>query len=259
MESFDFGTKQATAKWLTSVLHENGFLFEGKVSAVEQKETRFDSFVSTFFSLKVGYSKSSSGKMPQNMIMKLVKPEFYRESEIDFYSFVSDKDVPLPLIDCYGTEKSPETREGYILLEDLSHTHYQTQHPIPPLPEQCKDAVSVLARVHAYWWNHTCFGEPNFVLPRERHLQRYFQQIRPAYSKFRDFLGDRLSEKRRKILDHVLDQLPELMWSRMSSPERLTLRHGDPHFWNFLFPNNTSEHECGRTMGSDWGRVTWPT
>jgi len=51
----------------------------------------------------------------------------------------------------------------------------------------------------------------------------------------------------------LFEKLPELMWRRFSSIERLTLTHGDSHFWNFLYPNNTDVIECVIFDWSEYG------
>ena len=156
MEGFDFEKAKATPEWLTSVLINNGFLSEGAVSSIEQ-ETTFSNiaYSSTLLSLKVKYSSESaslknSGQLPSKILMKLLKPEFYDDThkEIDFYNHAADTKVPLPLLTCYGTEKSPETKQGYMLLQDLTQTHHQPQWPLPPVYDQCEEAIKTIAKIH---------------------------------------------------------------------------------------------------------------
>ncbi len=258
MEGFDFEKVQATPEWLTSVLIKNGFLSEGEVSSIEQETTFSDrAFVSTFFLLKVEYSSQSaslknSGQLPPKILMKMVKPEFYLEREIYFYDSISAAKTPLPLLTCYGTGKSPETKQGYMLLEDLTETHHQPQMPLPPVLDQCEEAIKTIAKVHAYWWNHPCFGEPDFKIPTEERLRSWYKYREKLYSQFVTFMGDRLSDKRKKTYDLVLRKLPELWWSRLSSPERLTLCHGDAHFWNYLYPYSKNKNQCVIFDWSSW-------
>ncbi len=92
MDKFDFEKKQATPEWLTSILVKNGFLSKGKVSSIEQEISQSigSTITSTFFSLKVNYSKESSSLLPSKILMKMIKPEFYDggQREIDFYDAV---------------------------------------------------------------------------------------------------------------------------------------------------------------------------
>ncbi|MHC4426725.1 MAG: aminoglycoside phosphotransferase family protein [Planctomycetota bacterium] len=258
MDKFDFEKKQATPEWLTSILAKNEFLSKGKVSSIEQEISKSIGFTitSTYFSLKVNYSKESSSLLPSKILMKMIKPEFYDagQKEVDFYDAVVNTKTPLlPVMTCYGTEKSPKTKQCYILLDDLTHTHYQTKWPLPPAQDQCKEAITVLAKMHAYWWNHSRFEEPIFELPSEEGVRKSIQQAEKLFPKFVNFLGDRLSEKRKKTYDLVFEKLPELCWSRLSSPKRLTLIHRDAHYWNFLFPRNKEENQCVIIDWQSWG------
>lgn len=260
MDKFDFDKKQATPEWLTSILVKNGFLSKGQVSSIEQEISKSigSTTTSTFVSLKVIYSKESLGLLPSKILMKMIKPEFYDggQKEIDFYDAVANTKTPLPLVTCYGTETSPETKQCYLLLDDLTHTHYRTKWPLPPAQDQCKEAITVLAKMHAYWWSHSRFGEPNFELPSEEGVRKWIQQVEKLFPQFVDFLGDRLSEKRKKTYDLVFEKLPGLVrkeWSRVSSPKRLTLIHGDAHYWNFLFARNKKENQCVIIDWQGWG------
>jgi len=254
MADFDFKTMQAKPEWLTSVLTKNGFLTKGEVSSIHQ-EPIFDdrAFFSDFFSLKIEYSESSQGGKPVNIIMKMVKPEYYIEKEINLYESLVDLHVPLPLLKCFGTAKSPATKQGYMLLEDLRQTHDQPQMPLPPVYVQCEEAIKALANVHGYWWNHQRFGESQFMRPSKHGLRALFKAVEDLYAKFADFMADRLTTDRRKIYEIVFDKLPDLLWSRLASPERLTLYHGDAHFWNFLYPNNKDQNPCVLFDWQGWG------
>ncbi len=114
MVRFDFEKEQATPEWLTSILTENGFLTKGKVSSVEQKATLPGAGnASDFFSLKVEYAEGCLGHLPPNIIMKMQKQKFYdiAEKEMDFYEDAMKQRIPLPILTCYGTEKSPATKQ----------------------------------------------------------------------------------------------------------------------------------------------------
>lgn len=256
MDKFDFKKKQATPEWLTSVLLENGFLSKGEVTSIEQEITLSGAgAASTFFSLKINYSQESLGNLPSNIIMKMMKPIFYdiTHKEIDFYDDAMNTKVPLPLLTCYGTEKSPETKQGCLLLEDLTSTHHPIQGVTQDQGEAAiKAAITVLAKVHAYWWNHSSFGESTSETHSEEGVRNAILQLEKLYPQFADFLGDGLSEKRKKTYDLVFEKLPELLGSRLSSTKRLTLIHGDAHLGNFLFPNQKGEGQCILLDWQNW-------
>jgi len=269
MGKFDFKKKQATPEWLTSILVKNGFLSKGEVSSIEQEiETTLSDIAnaSTFFSLKVNYSQESLGHLPSKILMKMMKPIFYdiTQKEIDFYDDAMNTKVPLPLLTCYGTEKSPDIKQGYLLLENLTQTHHPIQAMLSLSQNQIEDAIkeaiaeaiTVLAKVHAYWWNHSNFGESTSETHSGEGVRNAIRALENLYPQFADFLGDDLSEKRRKVYDLVFEKLPVLLGSRLSSTKRLTLLHGDAHLGNFLFPNHKNEGQCILLDWQNW-EIGW--
>ncbi len=212
MDKFDFEKKQATPEWLTAVLLKNGFLSKGEVISIEQEITLSGAgAASTFFSLKINYSQESLGNPPSNIIMKMMKPEFYdiTHKEIDFYDDAMNTKVPLPLLTCYGTEKSPETKQGCLLLEDLTQTHHPIQEVTQDQGEAAiKEAITVLAKVHAYWWNHSSFGESASETHSEEGVRNAIQQLEKLYPQFADFLRDGLSEKKKRRMTSYSKSCP---------------------------------------------------
>ena len=78
MANFNFDTKLASPEWLTGILTDNGFLTKGKVSSIVQTVPRFasGSFISTFQSLKVTYTKESLGFKPSKILLKAINQEY---------------------------------------------------------------------------------------------------------------------------------------------------------------------------------------
>jgi thiamine kinase-like enzyme len=66
-----------------------------------------------------------------------------------------------------------------------------------------------------------------------------------------DFLGDRLTMKRRKIYDEVLAGLPDL-YTRLTLRSAYTVIHDDIHIGNVLYPRNST---IDRVRIIDW--QTW--
>jgi len=264
MVGFDFELEQATPEWLTSILTENGFLAEGKVSSVKKEATLPGAGnASNFFSLKVEYAEGSLGYLPSSIIMKMQRREFYdvTHKEMDFYEDAMEQRSPLPILTCYGTEKSPATKQGYLLLEDLTHTHHPI-HAVSSLSQEeaeeaaeraVIEAIEALAKVHAYGWNHQRFEGSVAETFSEEGMRNVYRPLEEQYPPFVNAAGDRLSERRREIYDRVMARLPEVLGRRYSSTKRLTICHGDCHLGNFLFPNET---ERGRCILLDWQNVT---
>lgn len=262
-KTFDFETNKATPQWLTAVLRNNGFLSDGEVTSIKQKAIlKNKSFVSAFHSLSVNYAKGSTPSnmgesLPSNFVIKILKRKYYSEKEINFYQIAPSKNSPLPFITCYGTEKSPKTKQGYILLADLTLSHHQTDYALPPFIDECKDAIASLARLHAYWWNHSDLKkfqlEHGYEFPTAEVIQNIFLDAQNRYVQFQDFLGDRLSESRKKTYSLIFDKASDLFCNRYRSCDQLTLVHGDSHFWNFLYPNNRDLDQCVLFDWEAWG------
>jgi hypothetical protein len=67
---------------------------------------------------------------------------------------------------------------------------------------------------------------------------------------FVDFLGDRLSSDRRRLYEQVLSSWPfPGVLERVADRRGLTLVHGDPHVWNFMYPRDPA-HDRARII--DW-------
>lgn len=255
--TFNFKANQATPEWLTSVLIKNGFLLKGKVSSLEQTtpELATSSFIATFVSLRVTYSPGSVGVKPQSIIIKIIKPKYVEPEEhreLNFYNSVFDVQNELPLLTCFGTEICPDTNQYCLLFEDLTTTHHQSPSPVPPIQSECKEAISALASIHGYWWNHSRFGDPLFIRPSEYQIEKYFHNFANVYPGFVDFLGDRISAKRKKIYKRVLEKAPKIIWDRLFPHEKQTISHGDAHFWNFLYPNNKETDHCVMLDWQGW-------
>lgn len=251
MEDVDFETKQITPESLTKILQENEYLSSGVVLSVEQKPLDFTGVTSIFFSLHATYSKESESRLgvnqlPKKIIMKMIKPKFYplflKESAL-YHAVLGD--LNLPALTCFGIDKSPETKQGYLLFGDMTETHYNApQDPLPPFEDECKEAVIALAKTHAYWWDHPSFGQQNFEYPTKADILQFIKNLESDYFKFVDYLGDRLSSKRKSYYDAIFRKIPELIDNRVSNQNKFTLRHGDAHFGNFLFPTDKNHDQC---------------
>ena len=235
---------QVTPTWLTEVLRENGYLPQGQVVDVQPKPG--PKAVSLIIPLQVRYSEDAPNSAPSRLILKISKPFWKSESpkEIEFYQSIANSVTDLPIIRCYQAVYSPDLGQFHLLLEDLSETHFP--HPpsqLPPLKAYSEQIVDALARLHAFWWDDARVGKPIGKLPAEAtaqsdvatELAHWAEKMLPD---FVDFLGDRLSEERRKIFESALVSLPRQLSTRLATGKGLTLIHGDIHIGNFLYPHN---------------------
>jgi len=246
---------QVTPTWLTEVFRENGYLPQGQVVDVHPKPG--PKAASLIIPLEVRYSKDAPSSAPSRLILKMATSALMGPSpkEIEFYKSIASKASNLPIIRCYQAVYSPDLGQFHLLLEDLSETHFP--HPpsqLPPLKVYAEQIVDALARLHAFWWDNPRLGKQVGKLPAETTTKgdmaaELEQWTRKTLSDFADFLGDRLSEERRKIYEHVINSLPSRLSTRFAASNGLTLTHGDVHIGNFLYPQDPN-HDTVRIL--DW-------
>lgn len=242
----NYSLPELTAQWVTQVLRDNGFLPQGHVQHLKHEKRPVPGIPGDYTFLEVQYSKDAPSSLPNRLFLKRNKPdsqvsENLRElietvihAEIYFYTELAHQmpsDVGIP---CYGAACSTEDPlQFYILMEDISATHYQTPYPFPPTVQECEWIMGSFAKVHATFWEAQETLKPlNKKSPPDvfGESRQYVETNLPG---FIDFLGDRISPQRREILEKTLFQLPTL--DRLQNGP-LTLVHGDSHFWNIFLP-----------------------
>jgi len=246
---------QATPTWLTEVLRESGHLPQGQVVDVQPKPS--PKAVSLIIPLQVRYSEDAPNSAPSRLILKIAKPFVKSQipKEVEFYGSIVNSVTNLPVIRCYQAVYSPEVGLFHLLLEDLSQTHLP--HPpsqLPPLEVYSEQIVAALARLHAFWWDDARLGKQIGKRPADAttqsdvatELQQWAEKTLPEFA---DFLGDRLSEVRRRIYESAIRSLPLRLSTRLAAGKGLTLIHGDIHIGNFLYPHDPN-HDTVRML--DW-------
>ena len=131
--------EQATPEWLTTALHQDGQLPEGHVTDIRVLSTAPTS-VWTRYHLQVRYSADAPPSAPEHLLLKLSK-RTGQHGDTRFYALASGKEVffyaniaatpamaNVPIIRCFHSAHSSAEQGSHILVEDLSHTHWQ-----PPL------------------------------------------------------------------------------------------------------------------------------
>src|SRR5262249_49507634 len=125
----------------------------------------------------------------------------------------------------------------------------------------CEGVMDCMARLHGFWWDHPLLGTKLEAIPTGDDIRYYLRDFERIFSRFADFLGDRLSKNRRDLYDKIMANAPKLWEIRVLQDQagrrNLTLIHGDAHFWSFLYPRE----EGGNVYIIDWQfwRVWVPT
>jgi len=259
--TFDHTTGTASANWLNDVLKANGYLRNGEVVAVHQGPSRIGTTISSaFHQLEITYGANVAGDAPSTCLMKVGKPEWFAitKHEVAFYERTLRMGPTPGLLTAFATSVDEDLRSAVILLEDRTDCAAPSVAPLPPPIETCERAVRSLATVHSRWWNaaelrDTALGvRTSHPMLRVRsaadgvrapsgtsHRTRA-ERTSDLLASFFDALGDRLSRERRAILERFPEQYDRIIADRIEQSSALTLAHGDAHFWNFLYPVDTS-------------------
>lgn len=242
-----------TPQWLTVRLKENGALLSGKVASLTT-EVAEKWYVATTARVSVEYEGCDVEKPPRDFFIKLSGPDLRYEGlalkEFEFYRLPYPSD--LPLVPCFDVSHDPESGFSSILLQDLSKTHSQTRWSLPPPLPLCEAAVAALAHIHAHWWGSAPIeGAPSSSAPGHYHagIARHIERLLPN---FFEFLGDRLTEHQRELMQIVCEKLPELVAKRHADTRNLTVVHGDAHLWNVMFANDPAVDSCFFFDWEEW-------
>ena len=223
-----------STEWLTEVLYQSDVLKSGEVVSAEKRRDNSTPFSNRIIFLDLTFSPDANPDRPRSIVYKSqdsVK-EYY------FYSELLKKSSDVPALDYYFCHHNPRQNRSVLLFPDISTSYTQTQWPVPPADDDCEKAIIALAQLHAAWWNRRELAEAGKILTGENSwTDRYRVAIR-ALSEFFDFLGDRISSQRRSIYEKTIPVVENTFNRR----DKVTLIHGDAHFWNFLFSNNGTEN-----------------
>ena len=169
-------------------------------------------------------------------------PEAWAAREVLFYDTVAPATPAGPLLRCFDSGQSPQTKAWHLLQEDVTDSHrIATEWPLPPTEPQCRAIVGVLARFHAAWWDATQ-AEPDMPMVRD-----LYQRLPGFWANLSDRLGDCLSADRRRIYERFFAAPPH--FARLATRKNLSIVHGDAHVWNVFLPNDDS---AGGERLYDW-------
>ncbi|MHA1988783.1 MAG: phosphotransferase [Promethearchaeota archaeon] len=269
--------EQLTSEWLTRVFKKQGYLEQGRENKINIKNSE----VSTTSNMHYMSLEFSSDAQPipnnPNIVVRLPKHWEYNKTigrhEAKFYSILAETKNQMPIPTCYDAAISEETGWSHIILEDLSNTLVEIEplqgsgwHP-PPSKRYCEMAINSLADIHAYWWDHPKLNDLSkhayiFNNLRENSYNEKVPVIfwgSPAYenendtqllNRFIKFLGDRISEKRTRLLRNIFLLFPKVAFERIKG-ENITIVHNDAHLGNCFFSNDM-KNQNSKAIFYDW-------
>lgn len=221
---------------LSSALSDAGTLQEGAIVNVEITK-RFQTPISNLWFLEVEYAEGSAPELPNQLVLKWAleqSPAPERgEPEIVFYRELAPELPSPPMVSCLATAP-PESKQRWLILEDLRSSHTNPPWPERPSDSEVHQAVTVLAQLHAHWWEAPTLGSRVGALHTEEKLRTMVHGFRDQVPAFLDFLGEDLSLSDRVLIETVFNSSLK-PWFRLLDQRGLTVIHGDAHTWNFLF------------------------
>ena len=253
--AFPHHPEKVSQPWLTRRLKLNNLLDRGRVKSIEIKPLG-GVYLAQSAILKIVYSKRAVGLKPKTLFIKIASPDVQfgdvTDGEVEFFVEFNPP-VHLPIVRYLDICVDEDSKMSCILLEDLSGTHMQHPWLLPPTEKECQAIVKSLAQIHAFWWDSDCLPSADEKsLYRIRH-ENLFNQLKILLPKFLDFIEDRLTPSRKKIMREVCDRIPTLIYNRVSQEQATTLMHGDAHIWNVMLPKNPQTH---RPVFIDWEEWT---
>lgn len=224
---------------LTSALYAAGTLREGAIRSVTITE-RIQTVISNLWFLNVDYTARTSPELPNRLLLKWALKESAApelgDPEVVFYRELAPALPSPPMVQCLAT--APSSREQrWLILEDLRSSHTNPPWPVRPTNTEMHDAVAVLARVHAHWWESPKLGSTVGELHTETALRTMVHGFKSHLPRFLDDLGEDLPLSDRSVLEVVFNSSYQ-PWLRLLDHRALTVIHGDAHTWNFLFPRS---------------------
>ncbi len=241
-----------TASWLTSRFREFGLLDTAEIKSLEIFPVEKWNVAQTA-RFAIAYSGQVNPAIPERIFVKItdnydpLKDIF--PGEHVFYAEELPDD--LPLARCYGVLQGSRPTHHCVILQDYTETHSIIPWPNPPSIDRCLAAVTSLGILHGYWWQETVsnFAHAEKLISNERRLGEYFQPLLPQ---FFDFLRDRLGSAQCNLIETVCDRIPQLKGQRLTNGKPITRIHGDPHFWNFMYPKYPGREPCIVIDWEDW-------
>jgi hypothetical protein len=175
------------------------------------------------------------------------------ENEIALYKLAGSERVRLPmLIPCYAGEYDAKNGNSYLLLQDLSETHEEPvsrkqliYESIIPSEAHLRQMIEALAGFHAYWWQHTEFGQPGSLTQvrwyRDKpHFREHIERRKREFSQFEKSVGSEVPPAWLELYRLILAKLPQL-WETYFEPrvltfKNITLSNGDAYVNQYLCP-----------------------
>jgi hypothetical protein len=144
----------------------------------------------------------------------------------------------LPVVRCRDAYLSPDGTRCLLLLDDISSDYQPANQIVLTDPEPWLAAARSLARFHAHFWNLRAGGWAS-LSGDVRSVEAGVHELRECCARFMAYAGDRLGGETVSAYEQALNITAMLVAEsneRRTRCHNVTLRHGDAHIHNLMFP-----------------------
>ena len=235
-------------RWIHHLLMRNGELTQGGVSSVTVTPAPRWHLAETAF-VEVEYSGLRESVRWCRLFVKISHHRDPLSSvfpgEPAFYA--SNRDAGLPIPDCLDVVMDNRGR-SCLVLEDLRPSHESLPWPDPPGEKQCNQAIDTLAQLHSSGRIDPASRTTALLdqlIQHERVLRDYFS---PIVNRLLNVHSRAIRAEQAVVIECCVEQIPRIKSRRLTSGGSITRVHGDPHFWNFMYPRSNT----GKCLLLDW-------
>lgn len=212
--------------WLTERLCSRGHLTSGAVTGVEVTKSEVSN-AATVHHLKLRYAANGRSHAPTHLFLKI---DSARNEQLFYSDVYAAMGNPAFIPYCY------DAGDSYLLLQDVSETHFSPDFPFAYFEKYAADMVDLLAWYHKFWWEHDWLGTKIGDFLTHERVANFIAEAQEKYHSFRAYVGNRLPKKHYQILDLVINHWPHRRYVRLVNGQGVTLVHRDTHPYNFMYP-----------------------
>lgn len=162
--------------------------------------------------------------------------------EVEFYKYIQNvTKVQLPIAQCFDAYISEDKSKYLLLLEDLSNEFDGTDEVDLTSENIWLSSAYSLAKLHAAFWNSDKIGPNDVCIDSMEKNKLSIKNIYQSYEKFINYVGIRFDTEILTIFQQALRISVELQtetYKRIVNKDNITLKNGDSHIYNFMFPHN---------------------
>ena len=229
-----FSIKDISTDWLQGVLESNFGKTQDQIQSFHVKENKSGN--SSTAVIKLTYREPTQNDYPKSFFLKICKYDnrFVVDSEYLYYTrdYKDLKDSPLPK--CFDADYFESENSYYVLLEDLSQTHYSNKD-IAPTRAHSAATAKELARLHAYRWGSKDLRGSDVAIVKTE-INKYCEHISRGLLPILDVIRTDIDASTISMLERIFRVFPERMIERSEQANGMTWIHGDPNPSNILSP-----------------------